>query len=488
MKYLTYLLVFTAVTFGQLLPDYTCSDSLSGMFPVYYWQPEDSLLVLRWCYGVADTGSYCSLAESDITVPEFVHPETGVHFLPYDSLDLSQASDSLDILILYDRSRATCDDLRTRSLVMTVEDLLSEILQSLDGSSSCFTSNIRVFFAGYASPGCYFQYEDEDEGYWIHDIGDDFASVFNFFADCDLPVGFNQDYNDPFGALLWAMDSWNSIVGVRPKAEKVIFVITNSPPRSDTLSPTHLDGSETEIRRKLIRFAHGIPETLIGQPRQPKGAFQVFFLTPPSDFDCSYAEPYPEWRDYWDGIYTTYEDWGIEFETGDSANDYYSLPFLYLDIVDSEWIEQDSIDGDLITYRDKVFDFLHHHLVRVWYRPGTGIEEDNGDLPDDFAISAYPNPFNGNCRIMIDDLGLGIEAIEVFDVNGRKIQTLPTDPTGRPSATSLHKGGTDFAPFMKGGQGGSYVWTPDASLGSGVYLVRIEHNGVTYSTPVVYIK
>ncbi|MGC9315455.1 MAG: hypothetical protein ACP5G4_07480, partial [bacterium] len=28
------------------------------------------------------------------------------------------------------------------------------------------------------------------------------------------------------------------------------------------------------------------------------------------------------------------------------------------------------------------------------------------------------------------------------------------------------------APLMKGGQGGSYVWQPDESLPSGVYLVR----------------
>jgi len=487
MKYLTYLLVFTAVAFGQLLPDYTCSDTLTGMFPVYYWQPEDSTLVLRWCYGVADTGSYCSLTESDITVPEFVHPGTGVHFLPYDSLDLSQASDKLDILILYDRSEATHDrSLIPRQLSQTIDEFLQDILLHIDNSGSCFHGRIRIFFAGYASPGSYYQYYDlSSDDYFTADPDEIPEWIVNLAHEDPTSYfpSFNQDYNDPFGALLWAMDSWNSFIGVRPNAEKVIFVITNSPPRSDSLSPIHLDGSNTEIRRRLIRFAHGIPETLLGQPRQPKGIFQIFFFTPPSDFDCSFAEPYSEWRDYWDGIYTAYEDWGTEFETGDTANDYYCLPFLYLDTVDSEWVEQDSIDGDLITYRDKVFDFLHHHLVRVWYRPGTGIEEDNPELPDDFSISAWPNPFNSAVAISVSVIpGLTRPygssenpEIEIYDINGRIVAEIPANgsESAKPSSTNAS---------------GAYRWQPAPSLPSGIYLVRAKINNTSMEKRIILLK
>jgi len=58
----------------------------------------------------------------------------------------------------------------------------------------------------------------------------------------------------------------------------------------------------------------------------------------------------------------------------------------------------------------------------------SGIEEKPSAKPAAFAISAWPNPFNRNCRLMIDDLGMGIDAIEVFDVNGRLIAEI-TPPT-----------------------------------------------------------
>jgi len=114
-----------------------------------------------------------------------------------------------------------------------------------------------------------------------------------------------------------------------------------------------------------------------------------------------------------------------------------------------------------------------------------GIEENSPSAkPEAFTISAYPNPFNGNCRLMIDDLGTGIDAIEIYDVNGRKVEENP--PTLR--ATSLDKGGNGHAPLHKGGQGGSYIWQPAPSLGSGVYLVRATVGEQSTSKRIVYLK
>ncbi len=94
-------------------------------------------------------------------------------------------------------------------------------------------------------------------------------------------------------------------------------------------------------------------------------------------------------------------------------------------------------------------------------------------LPEAIRIEAYPNPFNGNCRIMIDDLRMEIDAIEVFDINGRMVERIPPAP--------LTKGGARRA-------GGSYKWQPDVSLGSGVYLVRATVGGYEMSRRVVYLK
>ena len=131
---------------------------------------------------------------------------------------------------------------------------------------------------------------------------------------------------------------------------------------------------------------------------------------------------------------------------------------------------------------------------------GTGIDENSPSAkPEAFAIFAHPNPFNSAVTISVEQTFLSVQkgqtgmsdlpvTVEIFDVNGRKIKTL------RPSATSLEKGGTDSAPLHKGGQGGSYVWQPDESVGSGVYLVRATFGPSTDSVTetatkrVVYLK
>ncbi len=130
------------------------------------------------------------------------------------------------------------------------------------------------------------------------------------------------------------------------------------------------------------------------------------------------------------------------------------------------------------------FDFEGgHRPVRAWdigadeYDTSTGITE-IPQRPITFSLSAHPNPFNSAVNISAP---AGAE-VEVFDLNGRKISTL------RPSGTSLEKGGQNDSPLHKGGQGGSYVWQPDESVGSGVYLVRATMGEETATKRVVYLK
>ncbi len=101
----------------------------------------------------------------------------------------------------------------------------------------------------------------------------------------------------------------------------------------------------------------------------------------------------------------------------------------------------------------------------------TGIEEDR-DLPTDLVISAHPNPFNSAVTISLDGAAIchsresgnpeGVR-VEIFDLAGRIVETL------RPSATTLEKGGQEIQIL----EGGSVLWTPAPSVGSGVYLVRV---------------
>jgi len=136
-------------------------------------------------------------------------------------------------------------------------------------------------------------------------------------------------------------------------------------------------------------------------------------------------------------------------------------------------------------------------------------------LPHTFAISAYPNPFNSAVTIAIDNpVGDGSPvpiSVEIYDVNGRRVKTVtkPVEVTvgfavssdinaKHPSTSS----GSVFFPLTKGGQGGSYIWRPDESLPSGVYLVRarfdklsdrggrgdLDPTGTVVTARVVYLK
>jgi len=104
------------------------------------------------------------------------------------------------------------------------------------------------------------------------------------------------------------------------------------------------------------------------------------------------------------------------------------------------------------------------------------------------TLSTYPNPFNSAVTISLSchsRAQTGAHSgtignpdnvtIEIFDINGRKILQSPLTP--------LIKGGVEQSET-----GESYKWTPDAFLGSGVYLVRATVGEETVSKRVVYLK
>jgi len=131
-------------------------------------------------------------------------------------------------------------------------------------------------------------------------------------------------------------------------------------------------------------------------------------------------------------------------------------------------------------------------MVHVAFRKlldNTGIAESPTAKPAAFTLSAYPNPFNSAVTISIYQAGTPVlpvsqtstPEIEIFDINGRKIEEIPLNPP-------LTRG-TSFSPrLLKGGRGG-FVWQPDENLGSGVYLIRAKiGDEQTVMKRVVYLK
>ena len=97
----------------------------------------------------------------------------------------------------------------------------------------------------------------------------------------------------------------------------------------------------------------------------------------------------------------------------------------------------------------------------------TGISETDGDKglkPLVHTISAHPNPFNSAVRISLDfgsespealsTLPPGACRVEIFDVNGRHVETLRPSATSGTGPSCLEKGGMEV-PLLKGDLGGS---------------------------------
>ncbi|MGC9314883.1 MAG: T9SS type A sorting domain-containing protein [bacterium] len=95
--------------------------------------------------------------------------------------------------------------------------------------------------------------------------------------------------------------------------------------------------------------------------------------------------------------------------------------------------------------------------------------------PERITLSAYPNPFNSAVTITVSGEATSPVQIEIYDVAGRKIVESPPAP--------LIKWGAECNEA-----GGSYIWQPDVSLPSGVYLVRAAVGETSIAKRVVYLK
>ena len=89
---------------------------------------------------------------------------------------------------------------------------------------------------------------------------------------------------------------------------------------------------------------------------------------------------------------------------------------------------------------------------------------ENSAVPAKFEIGVFPNPFNSAVKIYVDYRGLinQTPTVEIFDINGKNI--------------------VEFY------YGEYQIWQPEASVGSGVYLIRVSSEDKSISEKVIYIK
>ncbi|HHS49782.1 MAG TPA: T9SS type A sorting domain-containing protein [candidate division Zixibacteria bacterium] len=115
---------------------------------------------------------------------------------------------------------------------------------------------------------------------------------------------------------------------------------------------------------------------------------------------------------------------------------------------------------------------------------------DAGKLPDRFAISTYPNPFNSAVTITIDGVGARHELpiqVEIYDVSGRIVENISVGEG--PRAFPLDGNSENGSAQGRSLTTREFIWQPDENLPSGVYLVRATASGgQTAARRVVYLK
>ncbi len=113
------------------------------------------------------------------------------------------------------------------------------------------------------------------------------------------------------------------------------------------------------------------------------------------------------------------------------------------------------------------------------------VKENNPVKPKNFAIMTSPNPFNSSCKIRVQGVeGSRIQGIEIFDLQG-KLLTPYSSRQSRDSFVPLNKG--DRSDASASAQG-VYIWQPEESISSGIYIVRATFDGRTVTGRVVYLK
>jgi len=132
--------------------------------------------------------------------------------------------------------------------------------------------------------------------------------------------------------------------------------------------------------------------------------------------------------------------------------------------------------GIAIAGRTTIYGSNDFWLMKIGGNLSTFVNEYSNQRPvEKQLLGAYPNPFNNAVTITIDGSELINQSpiLEVFDINGRRISEIATDvnESAKPLSASTSV---------------THLWTPEVSLGSGIYLVRIK--GKNVSTKIVYMK
>ncbi len=119
--------------------------------------------------------------------------------------------------------------------------------------------------------------------------------------------------------------------------------------------------------------------------------------------------------------------------------------------------------------------------------------------PSNMCINAYPNPFNASCAITLSGVNKGAcslvdGTVEIYDLRGNVVYETPSisrslSPRGERDDLAVGDGSESPSPSGEGFRMRAFIWMPDKSIPSGIYLVRATtEDGQTITKRIVYVR
>jgi len=107
------------------------------------------------------------------------------------------------------------------------------------------------------------------------------------------------------------------------------------------------------------------------------------------------------------------------------------------------------------------------------------IKDDNPVKPTAPTLAISPNPFNSSIRFQVSGVGSQVSVIEIYDLRGTLIDDckLTIDDSQYPASIT-----DDRLPITE------FIWQPDESIGSGIYLVRVKTGNRSVVRKIALIK
>jgi len=109
--------------------------------------------------------------------------------------------------------------------------------------------------------------------------------------------------------------------------------------------------------------------------------------------------------------------------------------------------------------------------------------------PNAISLSTYPNPFNSSVTITAPE---GAK-IKVFDINGRRLSVISRRVSLDEKSSTIpqeisRQARNDSGMGARNDNVSEFIWAPDESLGSGIYLVRAKVGQQSVTKRIVYLK